>query len=539
MTSQALNEKIIDAAVAIMRSDFASMQLLYPDRGTGGELRLLAFRGFDPQAAKFWEWVRADSESTCGEALRTQHRAIAADVEECVYMAGSQDLATYLNTGIHAVQSTPLISRSGKLLGMISTHWKQPYEPSDRDLRLLDILARIAADLIERKQAQDSLRDSEERFRLAQRVARIGTFEWNLQTGANTWTPELEAIYGLKKGEFARTQLAWENLIHPDDRAAAIAKVSEALDTGEPVEGEWRTTWRDGSLHWVAGRFQCLMDADGKPLRLAGVNIDITERKQAEDTIRRNQESLAELVERAPFGIYIVDSQFKIALVNKGSHDGAFINVRPLVGRDFSEAIRILWPDDVAKGIIANFRHTLDTGEPYFSDDYVQPRADIDNVESYEWELHRIKLPDGQYGVVCYYFDSTELRRAEQALREADRRKDEFLATLAHELRNPLAPIRNSLHILRMSNQHDPAAERVGEMIERQVNHMVRLVDDLLEVSRITRGKIELRNGTGRGRRHRPRRRGNQPPAHRGRRPPARHLDPPRTADRWMATPSA
>jgi PAS domain S-box-containing protein len=89
--------------------------------------------------------------------------------------------------------------------------------------------------------------------------------------------------------------------------------------------------------------------------------------------------------------------------------------------------------------------------------------------------------------------DITERKQAEQALLEADRRKNEFLATLAHELRNPLAPIRNSLNILRLSRGDDPAAERVLEMMERQVNHMVRLVDDLLEVSRITTGKIELR----------------------------------------------
>lgn len=86
-----------------------------------------------------------------------------------------------------------------------------------------------------------------------------------------------------------------------------------------------------------------------------------------------------------------------------------------------------------------------------------------------------------------------ERMRGEAALRDADRRKDEFLAILAHELRNPLAPIRNSLHILRLTARDDPAVERVGDMLERQVNHMVRLVDDLLEVSRITRGKIELR----------------------------------------------
>ena len=89
--------------------------------------------------------------------------------------------------------------------------------------------------------------------------------------------------------------------------------------------------------------------------------------------------------------------------------------------------------------------------------------------------------------------DVTERKHAEDDLREADRRKDEFLATLAHELRNPLAPIRNSLHIFRMAGVQDPAVNRVVEMMERQVAHMVRMVDDLLEISRISRGKIELR----------------------------------------------
>ena len=90
--------------------------------------------------------------------------------------------------------------------------------------------------------------------------------------------------------------------------------------------------------------------------------------------------------------------------------------------------------------------------------------------------------------------DSTARKEAEEGLKMADRRKDEFLATLAHELRNPLAPIRNSLQVLRMTScGTDPTTDRLCEMMDRQVNHMVRLVDDLLEVSRITRGQIELR----------------------------------------------
>lgn len=156
--TSALYEKVMDAAVNIMRSDFASMQMHYPERGSSGELRLLAFRGFQPQAAKFWEWVRTDSQCTCGVALRTGRRIIVSNVETSDFLAGTADQATYLQTGIRAVQSTPLVSRDGKLLGMISTHWRKPYQPSERDLRLLDILARQAADLIERKQAEETQR---------------------------------------------------------------------------------------------------------------------------------------------------------------------------------------------------------------------------------------------------------------------------------------------------------------------------------------------------------------------------------------------
>jgi DNA-binding NarL/FixJ family response regulator len=142
-------EKIIDAAVALMCADYASVQMLYPERGTGGELRLLAFRGFNPQAAQFWEWVRADSKSTCGIALRDARRVMATDIATCDFMADSEDQRVYLQTGIRACQTTPLIGRAGNVVGMLSTHWHTLYQPSEQDFRQFDILAKQAADLIE------------------------------------------------------------------------------------------------------------------------------------------------------------------------------------------------------------------------------------------------------------------------------------------------------------------------------------------------------------------------------------------------------
>ncbi len=113
-------------------------------------------------------------------------------------------------------------------------------------------------DITERKRAEAALRESAEWLKLSQQVAKIGVFEWNIQTGVNTWTPELEAMYGLVPGEFGRTQDAWERLVHPDDRAAAIEACNWTLQTGEPVEREWRVLWRDGSVRSILGDSKAL-----------------------------------------------------------------------------------------------------------------------------------------------------------------------------------------------------------------------------------------------------------------------------------------
>ncbi|HYC86883.1 MAG TPA: GAF domain-containing protein, partial [Chryseosolibacter sp.] len=160
-----LYKKIVEAAVRIMKSDYASMQMLYPEEGTIGKLRLLASAGFSPEAEKFWEWVYFDTGSSCGAALRAQERAIITNFATDEYMKTAPTLPIFLEAGIYAAQSTPLYSRNGKLLGMISTHWNYPHRPSDQQLELLDLLARQAADLIERTKTAEALKESEEQLR--------------------------------------------------------------------------------------------------------------------------------------------------------------------------------------------------------------------------------------------------------------------------------------------------------------------------------------------------------------------------------------
>jgi DNA-binding NarL/FixJ family response regulator len=151
-------DEIVDAAASLMRSDFASMQMLFPERGSGGELQLLAFRGFNPEAASFWEWVRADSKSTCGIALSAMRRVVATDIANCDLMADSEDQQIYLQSDIRACQTTPLITPSGDVVGMISTHWRTPHQASVDDYCLFDILARGAAHLLERCEPETARR---------------------------------------------------------------------------------------------------------------------------------------------------------------------------------------------------------------------------------------------------------------------------------------------------------------------------------------------------------------------------------------------
>lgn len=408
----ALYEQILGAAMAIMRSDFASIQLLYPERGPAGELRLLCQRGFDARATTFWEWVSPGEASSCGVALSTGQRVIVPDVATCDWMAGSEDRVMYVASGVHSMQTTPLIARDGGILGMLSTHWRRPHDPSERDLRLLDVLARQAADLIERTRVENALRANEAR----------------------------QAFL-----------LALSDALRPlsdpaEIQAAACRMVGEHLDTDRTYYVE-------------------LDDARG----LAVV---------AQDHVRGSAPSLAGAHPMAAFSATLDEMR----------------TGRPFVGEDAAIDPRISDADRAAY-LERAIRSWVSV--PLIKGGKLVAALCVTNSAPHEWPPREIALLEE---VAERTWEAAERARTVEALREAmttarraSQAKSEFLSTMSHELRTPLNAIAGYVQLMEMGihGAVTDAQREVLRRIDRSGRHLLRLIDNVLNLARIEAGRVD------------------------------------------------
>jgi signal transduction histidine kinase len=400
--TEALYAQILDTVVQLMAAPIASIQLLDRSRDPDGELRLLAHRGATPEMAAAGMWVPISCKSACGVATRTRARAIIPDLTTFEELVGTEELAAFTNEGIRASQATPLFSRNGELLGMLSTHWPEPHSPSADDLRLFDLVARQAAYLIERHLSEDAL----------QRAAARDTYRLQLSDELRS-IAEPAQVKSIASAVLGR-QLAANRVAYSEIHGDYATIESDYLDGVSPLPARYPL---------------------GDPDRFVLVQLRAGKTVAVEDV---REESRFTEADRARYVSSSTSAFVVVPLMKEG------IWVASLAVQ--SAAPRRWTPDEIAM---------------------------IEYTSERTWE-------------------AVERARAETALRASDRNKDVFLAMLAHELRNPLAPLRSGIEFIRLVNGKSDEIEKTTAVMQRQVDHIVRLVDDLLDASRITQGKIVL-----------------------------------------------
>jgi PAS domain S-box-containing protein len=286
---KALYAQILDAAVAALHADFASIQILHPERGPKGELRLIAHRGFSDSAARSWEWVSPSSTTSCGKTLQTGRREAIADVESCGWIAGSKNLETFRETGIRAMQTTPLLSRAGALLGVLSTHWREPHYLSPSELRSLDVLARMVADLIERSRAEERVRESEEQLRLfVENVNEYALVQTDLEGRVTSWNPGATRLFGYGSPEMVGQ--SFSQLLTAEDQASGVLEqeISAVGDGARNEEARWLVR-RDGTRFWARWVTEPVRDKADRLLGFAKILRDETERQRASEVVLQRQ----------------------------------------------------------------------------------------------------------------------------------------------------------------------------------------------------------------------------------------------------------
>lgn len=326
-------------------------------------------------------------------------------------------------------------------------------------------------------------------------AASIGVWSWALDSGALSWSPEQYALLGLSPDQ-PPSFAAWERVIHPDDRPTMLAFVAELRERPRLLcRTEFRVVTPRG-VRWL----QAVGHLEDRPefggCTLLGVNIDVTDRKAAEAALETSRNSLhaqyAELESiygTVPVGLCILDRELRYVRINERLAEINGIPASAHLGRTVHEIV-----PDIADAVARMLRPVFETGAPVLNFELTGETAAQPGVKR-TWVEHYfpVRGPNGDVIAISLVAEEiTERLRTERELRDADRRKDEFLATLAHELRNPLAPIRSAAAVLRRPSTEPGAREWATAIIERQVQTMARLLDDLLDVSRITRGKLPL-----------------------------------------------
>jgi PAS domain S-box-containing protein len=475
--SRLLNE-ILDAAIEITGADKGNVQLF-----EGEALRIVAQRGFEAPFLDFFDAVH-EGQAACGTALQTGERVIVQDVADSPMFAGTAARDVIVAAGVRAVQSTPLFSRTGRMLGVFSTHYGAPHQPDARELRLLDILARQAADLIERARAEMAVRESEQRFRVMADAApvliRVSGTDMSCTWFNNQW---LDFVGRTMKQELGD---GWAEGVHPEDRSHCLDVYRASFQARRPFRMEYRLQRADGGYRWIVDtgvpRYTPLGDFAG----YISSAIDITDMKETMGALASEIETTRALFESAVEGIAIVNQAGQMVRVNARLAQMFGYSPEELV----AQPVELLLPQRFRaahRGHRANYFSAPRARSMGAGLDLFGLRKDGAELPV-EISLSPIETAEGSLAMALVT-DISERRSLEQATRQ--REKLVTLATLsagiAHELNNPIGIISSRIELMLQDVASQPLPDQVVEDLQvlyRNIQRVTGIAKGLLSFAR-------------------------------------------------------
>lgn len=475
-----------DIRVALLAADGGGLELM-SGSGSGTVEGQRNPQALDPAASR-----ALASGELCYSHTREEY--VAADP----HRAASAEVL-----GIEAEATLPLVV-GDRRLGVLSVVFRHPQPFDEADDAYLRAAAAQCAQAVERirlfgseraarealAQAHGDARVAAERVQLALAAgAIIGTWDWDLQRNLITVDEQFAHHFGIDPA-LGRTGLDMDTVIatvHPDDLPELRQAILDGIARGGPYSREYRVRGLDGAYRWIQANGRVDHAPDGTPVRFPGVLLEVGQRRLLEAERDRANQLLRAFVDAVPGVVYAKDRDGRMLVANRG--------VTELLGKPQEEYLgktdlESLENKEQAAAVMATDRRIMDSAVS----EALEEEVSFPDGRNAVWLSTKAPFRDAAgrvIGLVGSSVDITARKEAEQALIEAGRRRNEFLAMLGHELRNPLAPIVTALKLMDMKGGDAFLRERA--VISRQATHLSRLVDDLLDVSRFLRGKIDIR----------------------------------------------
>lgn len=357
----------------------------------------------------------------------------------------------------------------------------------------------LKKEIAERKQAEAALELSEKRYKLAQRAANIGVWDWDIRSGEIYWSEQIEPMFGFDHGEFGRTYEAFLKSVYPEDRLYVKDSVKASVEEGKKYDIEHRIVWPDGTIRWVRELGDVLRDENGVPVHMLGVVLDISKRRQSEEELRISEEKFRSITTSAMSAIIMMDANGEIIFWNEAARKIFGWRAEEALGKDLHA---LLVPEQIQEASRKTLPLFKKTGQGKLIGKIVEHTAIHKNGEEVPIELSLSAVNiKGKWNAIGIVNDISMRKQAEETLKKAkelaeaaNKAKSDFLSSMSHELRTPLTAVIGFAEVLK--------DQYFGKLNERQTGyvkdifesgkHLLSLINDILDLSKVEAGKMEL-----------------------------------------------